>query len=94
LPTASVRGSIRRMLNPWPVLLAGLLARASFLPAGEVLIVADEFPAMEALAGRLKSGEGISSRIVKQTDLPADLAKFPAVIVYLHRALNASRRRR
>lgn len=54
------------------------------LAATDVLIVADEFPAMEILAARLKSGEGIDSKIVKQTEMPADLTAFRAVIVYIH----------
>lgn len=53
----------------------------------DVLIVADEIPAMERLARQLKAAEGIQSVIVKQTDLPPDLAKYSAVIVYIHKAL-------
>jgi hypothetical protein len=59
------------------------------LRAAEVLIVADEFPAMQVLADRLKAGEGLASRIVKQTEMPRDLAPFQAIVVYIHRALNA-----
>jgi len=54
------------------------------LAAAPVLIVADEFPAMEALAAQLKGAEGIDSKIVKQTEIPADLSGFRAVIVYIH----------
>jgi len=54
--------------------------------AGErVLIVADEFPAMEALAARLKTGANVESEIVKQTDIPAGIKSRPAVIVYIHK---------
>ena len=52
--------------------------------AGPVLIVADEFPAMEVLAAKLKAAEGIDSKIVKQTEIPADLAQFRAMVVYIH----------
>jgi hypothetical protein len=52
--------------------------------AAEVLIVADEFPAMEFLATQLKSEEHLESRVVKQTELPSSLQPFRAVIVYLH----------
>jgi hypothetical protein len=90
LPPGSIHASIGRMLKSLPVPLACLLAAAPILAAGDVLIVADEFPAMKALADRLKSEEGIDSRIVRQTELPSDLAKFPAVVVYIHRALSAS----
>jgi hypothetical protein len=52
--------------------------------AREVLIVADEFPAMELLARSLKANEGLTSQIVAQTNLPPDLTPFHAVIVYIH----------
>lgn len=55
----------------------------------EVLIVADEFPAMRVLAGKLKEYEGLEGKIVKQTEMPADLAGYQAVIVYIHMRLNA-----
>lgn len=55
--------------------------------AAQALIVADEFPAMEVLAAKLKAEEKIDSKIVKQTELPADLKPFDAVIVYIHREL-------
>ena len=58
------------------------------LPAAEVLIVADEFPAMKVLARHLQAEEGIVSRIVAQTNMPADLTPFAAVIVYIHRGLD------
>lgn len=54
----------------------------------EVLIVADEFPAMEVLAAKLKAEESIASRIVAQTNLPGDLSSYAAVIVYIHLKLN------
>jgi hypothetical protein len=52
--------------------------------AEKVLIVADEFPAMQILASKLKAGAGVESDIVKQTEMPADLSRRPAVIVYIH----------
>jgi hypothetical protein len=54
------------------------------LRAAQVLIVADEFPAMEILAQQLKVQEALDSKIIKQTDLPADLKPFKAVVVYIH----------
>jgi len=54
----------------------------------EVLIVADEFPAMEVVAAKLKSDAQISSQIVKQADMPSNLGKFEGVIVYIHGALS------
>jgi hypothetical protein len=68
-------------------LLLILLAPALFA-AGNVLIVADEFPAMETLARKLKAAEGLESRIVKQTELPASLGDYSAVIVYIHMGLD------
>ena len=67
-----------------------LLLSSSAPAAGEVLIVADEFPAMEVLAKALKSDEGIASRIVKQTELPPRLEAFSAVLVYIHLNLEAA----
>jgi len=64
--------------------LALLLSMNAAFAAGSVLIVADEFPAMEVLAAKLKSAEDIDSKIVKQTEIPADLSSYRALIVYIH----------
>jgi hypothetical protein len=74
------------------LLILGMITLASAAPP--VLIVADEFPAMEVLAARLKSGEGIESKIVKQTEMPADLAAFRSVIVYIHQDLREQAEKR
>jgi len=71
------------------VFLAGALLSGSAFAATEVLIVADEFPAMEWLATTLRTREGITSRVVAQTNLPPQLASFSAVIVYIHGNLGA-----
>jgi hypothetical protein len=71
------------------LLLAGVLLSGPTLAAAEVLIVADEFPAMEWLADTLQNREGIPSRVVAQTNLPPQLAGFRAVIVYIHGNLGA-----
>jgi len=42
---------------------------------------------MEILAERLKRDEGISSKIVTQDEMPADLGKYSAVVVYVHKKL-------
>lgn len=63
------------------------------LAAAEVLIVADEFPAMTVLARQLQARAGVASRIVAQTNLPADLGGFQAVVVYVHRSLHAQAER-
>ncbi len=67
------------------IILFCLLAAAPLAAAEPVLIVADEFPAMEVLAGKLKAAEGIEARIVDQREMPQDLGKYPAVLVYIHR---------
>jgi len=77
------------MLKSLMVLALACLVVVAPLRAAEVLIVADEFPAMQVLADNLKTEEGLTSRIVKQTEMPRDLAPFQAVVVYIHRALNA-----
>jgi hypothetical protein len=70
-------------------LLCVSLAAALHVARAEVLIVADEFPAMQVVADRLKSEEKIESRLVWQTNLPPSLAPFQAVVVYIHKDLSA-----
>ena len=55
---------------------------------GDVLIVADEFPAMEVVASRLKAEENVAAKVISQKDLPPSLANFDAVVVYIHGALS------
>jgi hypothetical protein len=59
------------------------------IPA-EVLIVADEFPAMEVVAAKLAKEENLKSRVIAQKDLPPTLAEYEAVVVYIHGALGAA----
>ena len=54
----------------------------------DVLFVADEFPAMQFVANKLKSEEKIDSKVVKQTELPEKLSTFETVVVYIHGALS------
>ena len=67
-------------------LLVGLLLGTPAF-AAQVLIVADEFPAMNILAARLQAEEHLESQIVAQTNLPASLTPFAAVLVYIHKDL-------
>jgi len=67
------------------LLLAGLCLPA--FAAKEILIVSDGAP-MRILAVQLKA-HGIDSQIVGDDALPAKLAAYPAVIVYLHHVLAA-----
>jgi hypothetical protein len=64
------------------------LGMTNSMLSAEVLIVADEFPAMESLAAKLNSEEHIASKLVSQKELPANLASFDAVIVYIHGPLS------
>jgi hypothetical protein len=65
-----------------------LLLAIPLVAAGDALIVADEFPAMRMLAVRLKAGAGVDSAIVKQAEIPRDLSRFSATIVYIHGAID------
>jgi len=67
-----------------------LLLATSLFAANQVLIVPDEFPAMEHVAARLQSEENVSSQLVWQTNLPPELSAFSAVVVYIHRGLDVS----
>src|SRR4030095_12663794 len=63
------------------------LASLPMFAADDVLIVADEHPAMQYVAGKLKSEENKTAQVVWQTNLPPDLSIFPTVMVYIHRDL-------
>jgi len=77
------------------VLLPLLLFCVPVSAAGKgVLIVADEFPAMQVLAAQLKAQEAIESTIVKQTEIPEDLSPFRALIVYIHRDITPAAEKR
>ncbi|GGM90292.1 hypothetical protein GCM10010967_24030 [Dyadobacter beijingensis] len=54
----------------------------------EVLIVADEIPAMQVLANALKKNENLDAKIVTQSQMPASLTDFRAVVVYIHQDLD------
>ena len=70
------------------VIIFGLLAALSPLARGDALIVADEFPAMEVVAAKLKEDGKINSKIIFQKDLPESLGQYQAVVVYIHRDLS------
>ncbi len=71
------------------LLLLASLAGVTPASAAEVLIVADEFPAMQFLADKLKSEDNLSALVVAQDNLPAELSPFRAVVVYIHGELKA-----
>jgi hypothetical protein len=74
------------------LVLSLVTSLASYLTvaAADVLIVADEFPAMQFLAGKLKTEEALATRVVDQDNLPTELESFRAVIVYIHGDLKPS----
>lgn len=57
---------------------------AAVCRAQDVLIVADEFHAMQVLASQLEADAKVTTRIIGQTELPTSLGSYRAVIVYLH----------
>jgi hypothetical protein len=71
-----------------PLTALAILLAAVFAARADVLIVADEFPAMQVIAAKLKVEEKIDAKLVSQNELPADLSPFTAVIVYIHGALS------
>lgn len=66
-----------------------LLALASSLHAEDVLIVADEIPAMETLAKHWADKAHLSSKIVRQNEMPESLKPYRAVAVYIHKEIDA-----
>jgi type 1 glutamine amidotransferase len=55
-----------------------------------VLIVADEFHAMQVLAANLEKDSGVQTRIIGQTEIPPSMASYRAVMVYLHGELSSA----
>lgn len=75
-------------------IIAGLVFLITALQAADrVLIVADEMPAMEILAGKLRGSAGVETLIIGQTHLPVELKPFAAVLVYIHRELHETAER-
>lgn len=63
--------------------LLGLPLMADF----DVLAVADELPAMDVLARAMYDRARARLRITTQDVLPADMAQYPAVMVYIHKEI-------
>ena len=70
-----------------PRVLAWSLLAWPLAAAPKILIVADEFPAMQALASRVREATQVESEIVEQTKIPPDIQSRPAVIVYIHQKI-------
>jgi hypothetical protein len=69
--------------------LCGCLLSAA-CRAEDILVVADEFQAMQLLASHIQADTKLTSRIIGQTELPPSLSSYRAVIVYIHGDLQAS----
>lgn len=52
--------------------------------AQQVLVVADEFRAMQVLTSQIETDTKLKAIIMGQTEIPASLTSYRAVVVYLH----------
>src|ERR1700744_2600826 len=68
-------------------LALAVLAIAPLTAATDILMVADEIPAMEVLSKQLQTRIGVTSTITTQDKMPADLAQYKAVMVYIHKSI-------
>lgn len=78
------------MMETLRLIKYGLLLICLFnskLNAQDILIVADEIPAMEVLAQAFKNAENLECKIVKQSEIPSFWVEYKAVIVYIHKEL-------
>ncbi len=73
----------------YSLLIICLLITIGQTVAQDVLIVADEIPAMEILADAFKKQENITCKIVTQFEMPPSLTDFKAVIVYIHKDMDS-----
>jgi hypothetical protein len=63
-----------------------LLSLAAPLAAAtDILMVADELPAMDVLSKQLKTRIVSTTTITTQDKMPADLSVYPVVMVYIHK---------
>jgi Trehalose utilisation len=65
------------------------MACAPAMAATDILMVADEIPAMEVLSKQLQTRIGVTSTITTQDKMPGDLAGYRAVMVYIHKSIGA-----
>lgn len=83
--TFKVRGSVLLFASICIVLILGL----SSAGPRKVLIVQDELPQMDVLAEFLRETGNLSVTIMDQQYLPKDLSEYQAVVVFIHKDLNA-----
>ncbi len=79
-----MKRNMRRVL----MLLIAWLATCAMASAQGVLIVCDEFHAMQVVASQIESDDKVQTRIIGQTEIPADVSTYRAVLVYLHGELS------
>ncbi len=71
--------------------LASFLTTILFINLNaDILIVADEIPAMNVLSEFIKTTANIECKVVTQSEIPIKLSNYSAIIVYIHRNLNES----
>jgi hypothetical protein len=58
--------------------------------AEDLLVVADEFQAMQILTAQIRAQTKLTSRIVGRTELPTSLSDYRAALVYIHGDLLAA----
>jgi len=83
--------SLKRLLAI--VVLAPVLFFTACGPSGapkKVLVIQDEMPQIEVLAGFLREQGGLEVAVVDQEALPADFSPFSAVIAFIHRDLKVT----
>jgi hypothetical protein len=73
-------------MSKLPLVLGALMAIPCW-GAADVLIVADEIPAMEVLSKQLKTRIGVASTITTQDRMPADISVYPVVMAYIHKSI-------
>ncbi|MBV9081288.1 MAG: ThuA domain-containing protein [Acidobacteriaceae bacterium] len=69
-------------------LLWSIIALSFLSPGEDLLIVADEIPAMQIVASDIQQHLGLTSKIIGQKDMAASLSNYKAVIVYIHHAID------
>jgi Trehalose utilisation len=69
------------------ILLLALLSCLPLAAVTDVLMVADEIPAMEVLSKQLQTRIGVTSTICTQEKMPTDLAQYKVVMVYIHKSI-------
>lgn len=81
----------RREINMRRIYLLLIMAWAvtgAVCRAQGVLIVADEFHAMQVVAAQVEADSKVQTRIIGQTEIPPSMASYRAVLVYLHGELS------